>query len=65
MMDSEYVGRRMHKMKQPGRKQRGRPERRFMGLVREDMQIVEQKRLMGKGKMEEEDLLWQLSQEAR
>ena len=31
-MDSEYIGRRILKMKLPGRRQRGRPERREVVL---------------------------------
>lgn len=38
--DSPYIGRRMLEMELPGRRQRGRPKRRFMDTVREDMQIV-------------------------
>ena len=38
--DSEYVGRRMLKRELPGRRQRGRPKRRSMDVLREDMQFV-------------------------
>ena len=38
MRDSEYIGRGMLKMGLPGRRQRGRPKRRFQDMVREDMQ---------------------------
>ena len=38
--DSECIGRMMLKMEQPGRRQRGKPKRRFIDMVREDMQIV-------------------------
>jgi len=38
--DSGCVGRRMLEMELPGRRQRGRPKRRYMDAVREDMQIV-------------------------
>ena len=38
--DSEYIGRRTLKMELPGRTQRGRGKRRFMDVVREDMQVV-------------------------
>ena len=41
--DTEYLGRRMLKMEQPGRRQRGRSKRRFMDMqiacVIEDIQI--------------------------
>lgn len=38
--DGEYVGKRMLEMEQPGRRKRGRPKRRFMDAVKEDMQAV-------------------------
>ena len=38
--DSEYTGRKMLKMELAGKRQRGRPKRRFMEVVREDMQRV-------------------------
>jgi len=38
--DSGYIGRRMLEMELPGRRKRGRPKRRSMDAVREDMQIV-------------------------
>ncbi|KAF7692570.1 hypothetical protein HF521_010180, partial [Silurus meridionalis] len=34
-----YIGRRMLRMEPPGRRKRGRPRRRFMDVVREDMQM--------------------------
>ena len=37
---SEYIGRRMFKMELPDRRQRGRPKRRFLHMVREEMLIV-------------------------
>ena len=39
----DYVGKRMMEMAVPGRRKRGRPRRRWMGLVREDMERVEAK----------------------
>ncbi|KAF7710661.1 hypothetical protein HF521_009533 [Silurus meridionalis] len=38
--DMSYIGRRMLRMEPPGRRKRGRPRRRFMDVVREDMQVV-------------------------
>ncbi|KAI5102710.1 hypothetical protein C0J45_8062, partial [Silurus meridionalis] len=38
--DMGYIGRRMLRMETPGRRKRGRPMRRFMDVVREDMQVV-------------------------
>ncbi|KAI5617633.1 hypothetical protein C0J50_22801 [Silurus asotus] len=35
-----YISRRMLRMEPPGRWKRGRPRRRFMGVVKEDMQVV-------------------------
>ena len=35
--DQEYVGRKMMKMKLPGKRKRGRPKRRFLDVVKEDM----------------------------
>ena len=39
--DDGYMGRRMLRMELPGKRKRGRPRRRFMGAVREDMAVVE------------------------
>ncbi|KAK3530942.1 hypothetical protein QTP70_006501 [Hemibagrus guttatus] len=38
--DSEYIGRRMLDMKLPGRRQRGRPKRRYMNGINEDRKLV-------------------------
>ncbi|KAF7711996.1 hypothetical protein HF521_001007, partial [Silurus meridionalis] len=38
--DMGYISRRMLRMEPPGRRKRGRPRRRFMDVVREDMQVV-------------------------
>ncbi|KAI5103545.1 hypothetical protein C0J45_7126, partial [Silurus meridionalis] len=38
--DMGYIGRRMLRMEPPGRRKRGRSRRRFMDVVREDMQVV-------------------------
>ncbi|KAK3572429.1 hypothetical protein QTP86_032648 [Hemibagrus guttatus] len=38
--DSEYIGRRMLDMELPGRRQRGRPKRRYMNGINEDMKLV-------------------------
>ena len=35
--DQEYVGRRMMAMELPGKRKRGRPKRRFLDVVKEDM----------------------------
>ena len=39
--EKDYVGKRMMEMVVPGRRKRGRPRRRWMDLVREDMERVE------------------------
>ena len=36
-----YIGRRMLRMELPGKRKRGRPRRRFMDVVKEDMAEVE------------------------
>ncbi|KAK3549087.1 hypothetical protein QTP70_031342 [Hemibagrus guttatus] len=38
--ESEYIGRRMLNMELPGRRQRGRPKRRYMDGINEDMKLV-------------------------
>ena len=38
--DSEYVGRMMMGFKLPDRRPKGRPKRRFMDVVKEDMKLV-------------------------
>ncbi|KAK3552958.1 hypothetical protein QTP86_029620 [Hemibagrus guttatus] len=38
--ESEYIGRRMLDMGLPGRRQRGRPKRRYMDVINEDMKLV-------------------------
>ena len=38
--DQEYVGRKMMEMESPGKRRRGRPKRRFLDAVKEDMQEV-------------------------
>ena len=38
--DSEYIGRRMLELELPGKRSRGRPKRRFMDVVREDIKVV-------------------------
>ena len=39
--DDGYIGRRMLRMELPGKRKRGRPNRRFMYVVKEDMAEVE------------------------
>ena len=41
--DQEYVGRKMMEMKLPGKRRRGRPKRRFLDVVKEDMGEVSAK----------------------
>ncbi|KAK3534394.1 hypothetical protein QTP86_014422 [Hemibagrus guttatus] len=38
--ESEYIGRRMLDMELPGRRQRGKPKRRYMEVTNEDMKLV-------------------------
>ena len=35
--DQEYVGRKVIEMELPGRRKRGRPKRRFLDVVKEDL----------------------------
>ena len=35
-----YIGRRMLEMELPGKRRKGRPKRRFMDAVKEDMRAV-------------------------
>ena len=39
--DDGYIGRRMLRMELPGKRKRGRPKRRFMDVVKEDMAELE------------------------
>ena len=39
--DDGYIGRKMLRMDLPGKRKRGRPKRRFMDVVKEDMAEVE------------------------
>ena len=51
--DQEYVGRKMIEMELPGKRKRGRPKRRFLNLVKEDMGEV------GANEMDVEDrMVW-------
>ena len=38
--DQEYVGRKMMEMELPGKRRRGKPKRRFLDVVKEDMKEV-------------------------
>ena len=38
--DDGYIGRRMQRMELPGKRKRGRPKRRFMDAVKEDMRRI-------------------------
>ena len=42
--DQEYVGRKMMEMELPGKRRRGRPKRRFLDVVKEDMEKKIQRR---------------------
>ena len=37
--EENYIGKRMMEMELPGRRKRGRPKRRFMDVVEEDMRV--------------------------
>ena len=38
--DAGYTGRRMLKMELPGKRKRGRPKKKFIDRLREDMQVI-------------------------
>lgn len=56
--DAGYVGRRVLRMEPPGRRRRGRPKRRFMDVVMEDMRVVGVAEEDAEDKMETDDPLW-------
>ena len=37
--DEKHIGRRMLMMEPPGRRRKGRPKRRYMDVIREDMRV--------------------------
>ena len=43
--DQDYIERKMMKMELPGKRKRGRPKRRFLDVVKEDMGKLVQRRL--------------------
>ena len=45
MRDQEYVERKMMEMELPGKRKRGRPKRRFLDMVKEDMKEVGVKKM--------------------
>ena len=53
--DQEYVGRKMMEMELPGKRRRGRPKRRFLDVVKEDMGEVG-----AKGKNVEDRKVWRM-----
>lgn len=54
-----YIGRRMLEMHLPGKRQWGRPYKRHMNAVREDMEVVGVRdEDVDDGYVEEDDLLW-------
>ena len=45
---TKYVGRKMMEMELPGKRRRGKPKRRFLAVVKEDMGKLVRRRLMVK-----------------
>ena len=45
--EEEYIGRKMLSMKLPGKRDRGRPKRRFMDAIRKDLEMVKRRRCIG------------------
>ena len=41
--DQEYVGRKIIEMELPGKRRRGRPKKRFLNILKEDMREVDAK----------------------
>ena len=39
--EEDYIGKRMLRMELPGRRKRGRPKRRYMDVVKEDMRMAD------------------------
>ena len=53
-IDQEYVGRKMMEMELPGKRKRGRPERRFLEVVKKDMgKLVRRRRTLKTERCEE------------
>ena len=53
--DQGYVGRKMREMELPGKRKRGRPKRRFLDVVKEDMGEIGVKET---NDLEKDDTLW-------
>ena len=59
--DQEYVGRKMMEMELPGKRRRGKPKRRFLDVMKEDMGEVGAKETDVEDKdVENDDTLWPL-----
>ena len=59
--EAEYVGRRTLEMEVPGRRKRGRPRKRWLDVLREDMEsvgVMEEDVVNRRRRVEEEDALW-------
>ena len=44
--DQEYVGRKMMEMELPGKRKRGRPKRKFLDVLKENMEEVGAKEII-------------------
>ena len=51
--DQEYLGRRVMEMELPGKRKRGRPKRRFLDVVKEDMRKFGARRTLKTGRLGE------------
>ena len=61
--DDGYIGRRMLRMELPGMRKRGRPTRRFMDVVKEDMRMIQKIGATGDGKSAEATPDWKKAKE--
>ena len=50
--DCEYTGRTFMRLEMPNRRPRGRPKRRFMDVVKEDMKLARMREEMQRGELD-------------
>ena len=57
--DQEYVGRNIMEIELPGKRKRGKPKRRFLNVVKEDVGKLVQGKTLKQDFVEEHHMLWQ------